>query len=534
MNTNLFDTSNSRGKSVPATNAVNEAGGVAYARPHEEELAQLAVTGCFGNTFYTKAEDQLTRVLNLASKCSPEFIAQTAVYARQEGLMKDMPAVLCAILATRSVPLLKAVWSRCINDVKMLRNFVQVIRSGVTGRKSFGTAVQRLIQGYFASKTAEQIFRSSLGTKPSIGDIIKMVHPKPKDQTTSMTYAYLMGKEVAARGVLPQVLQDYLAFREDQTRPMPDLNFQFLSSLPLSKDQWTQLCRTSSWTTLRMNLNTFQRHGVFEDAKVVKEVIARLTDKEEIRKAKPMPYQLFAAYANMSNDIPPGIRLALARAADLSLSNIPDLPDNLVIGVDVSGSMQQAITGARGATSKVRCVDVAALFASALATKCPTARVIPFDSRYHAGFKVSASIVDTAEHLANFGGGSTDCSIPIRESINKKVDAVIIISDNESWVTNGRYLRGTGAMNCWRQLQEKNPKAKLVCIDITPSTTTQVVNEKNVMNIGGFSDAVFDVLEKFLNGSSASWLESIKSISLESRSVAAPVENQEPEAPEES
>lgn len=532
MNTNLFS-SNSRGKSVPATNAVNEAGGVAYARTPEMELAQLAVTGCFGNTFYTKAEDQLKRILDLANKCSPEWVAKVAVYSRQQGLLKDMPAVLCAILATKNTGLLKAVWSRCINDVKMLRNFVQVIRSGVTGRKSFGNAPRNLIRKYFDSRTAEQIFRASLGSNPSIGDIIKLVHPKPKDEATSMTYAYLTGKEVAARGVLPQVLQDYLAFREDQTRPIPDLNFQFLSSLPLTKAQWTQLCRTSSWTTLRMNLNTFQRHGVFEDAKVVKEVIARLTNEDEIAKAKPMPWQLYAAYVNMSDDIPQGVRLALARAADLSLGNIPDLPDNLVIGVDTSGSMQGVITGHRGAPSKVKCVDVAALFASAMVAKCPTARVIPFDTTYRRGFKTLGSIVDTAKALSEFGGGGTHCHIPIQESVGKKVDAIVIISDNESWGIHG--YRGSPSMEAWRQVQQTNPNAKLVCIDITPSRTTQVVDEQNVLNIGGFSDAVFDVLGKFLNGSAKTWMESINAISLKPEVVSAPaVENQEPEASEES
>ena len=53
-----------------------------------------------------------------------------------------------------------------------------------------------------------------------------------------------------------------------------------------------------------------------------------------------------------------------------------------VIGPDVSGSMSMAVTGrrGRGATSKMRCVDVAALFAAAILRRNPDSVVIPFDT----------------------------------------------------------------------------------------------------------------------------------------------------------
>lgn len=49
MNTSIFET---RGKSVPTADATNDAGGKAYARSAEEALAQYAVTGTFGGTYY--------------------------------------------------------------------------------------------------------------------------------------------------------------------------------------------------------------------------------------------------------------------------------------------------------------------------------------------------------------------------------------------------------------------------------------------------------------------------------------------------
>jgi hypothetical protein len=50
----------------------------------------------------------------------------------------------------------------------------------------------------------------------------------------------------------------------------------------------------------------------------------------------------------------------------IACGNVPELPGPVVIGLDLSGSMSMAVTGhrGRGATSKMRCVDVAALFVS--------------------------------------------------------------------------------------------------------------------------------------------------------------------------
>ena len=110
---------------VPKTDSVNEAGGRAYELSPKQALAQYALTGCLNSTYYASADDQLANVLALAEKVDADFVAKTAVYARQKGFMKDMPALLCASLSTKDPQLLRAVFDRVIDDGKMLRNFVR-------------------------------------------------------------------------------------------------------------------------------------------------------------------------------------------------------------------------------------------------------------------------------------------------------------------------------------------------------------------------------------------------------------------------
>src|SRR5262249_5941321 len=124
------------GTLLPATNAVNEAGAASYALSPKAALAQYAATGCLNSTSYSGADEQLAKVLELARGVEPGFVARAAVFCRERGHMKDVPALLCATLAVRDRDLLARAFPRVVDNGRMLRTFVQILRSGVVGRKS--------------------------------------------------------------------------------------------------------------------------------------------------------------------------------------------------------------------------------------------------------------------------------------------------------------------------------------------------------------------------------------------------------------
>src|SRR5262249_19777021 len=142
-------------KMIPAANTINEAGGPAYRFSPQHALAQYAATGCLNATYYASAEQQLGTVVALASQVEPEFLARTAIFCRERGFMRDMLALLCALLSVRSPQLLAQVFDRVIDDGKMLRNFVQILRSGAVGRKSLGTRPKKLVLEWLAKRDDE-------------------------------------------------------------------------------------------------------------------------------------------------------------------------------------------------------------------------------------------------------------------------------------------------------------------------------------------------------------------------------------------
>ncbi len=521
-NKSLF--ANIFGKLIPVTDAVNDEGAPAYARTPKGMLAQFAATGCLHATFYATAETQLAELLALAIAVEPLFVAKTAVYARERGFMKDAPAVLLAALSLRDRALFARVFNRVVTDARMLRTFVQVMRSGAVGRKSLGTRPKRLVRAWLESRDGDAIVRASVGADPSLADVLRMVHPKPADASRRALYGYVLGRPYDA-ALLPESAKQLEAFKSGARDVVPDVPFQLLTSLDLGPREWTAIALRASWQTVRMNLSTFARHGVFDDEAVTASIADKLRSRDEIARARVFPYQLMSAWtATAASDgsrgtIPRAIRDALADAIEVATANVPAVDGKVFVCPDTSGSMESPVTGERrGATTSVRCVDVAALVAAALLRKNPDAEVLPFaEAVKPVQLNPRDTITTNAAVLATLGGGGTNCSAPLAElnRRNARGDLVVYVSDNESWADE-RHGRGTATMVEWTAFKRRNPSARLVCIDLQPNPTVQAPDRDDVLNVGGFSDAVFEVVAAFRRGglNADHWVRTIDEVSV--------------------
>jgi 60 kDa SS-A/Ro ribonucleoprotein len=501
-------------KLLPRTDALNREGAPAYAYGPKAKLAQLAATGTLADNFYGAAETQLADVLDAARAVDPYFVAQAAVYARTSGAMKDMPALLVAYLTVADPDLAVRAFGKVVNNGRMLRSFVQIMRSGQVGRTSLGTRPKRLVQQWLEQASIRDLMYAATGHAPSLADIVKMVHPRPADAQRKAFYGWLIGRpyDVAA---LPAEIAAFEAWKQDRTLPLPEVPFEWLTAYPLDAEQWAVLAGRMGWQALRMNLNTLARNGAFGVEGLTDEVAARLADRDALRAVRPMPYQLMVALGQVGDGVPLKAQAALEDALELSLRDVPTVPGRVVVCPDVSGSMQSPVTGYRkGASSKVRCIDVAALVAAAMLRSNRQARVIPFEcSVVSVDLKATDRIAVNAAKLAAVGGGGTNVSAPLA-LLNKEkaaVDLVVIVSDNESWV-DAKRNGSTATMQEWTKLAKRNPQAKLVCIDIAPYGTTQAASRQDILNVGGFSDAVFEHVARFVSGETRDWVSIVEQV----------------------
>ena len=68
----------------------------------------------------------------------------------------------------------------------------------------------------------------------------------------------------------------------------------------------------------------------------------------------------------------------------------------------------------------------------------------------------------------------------------------------------------------WAAFKQRNPHAKLVCVDIQPHGTTQAAERDDILNVGGFSDEVFKIIAGFAAGQlqAQHWVGMIEDITL--------------------
>lgn len=524
MRAELFTSSVNPAKVATVRNA---AGGRAYDPGAEHGLAQMAMTCTLADSYYTSAEAQLAQVIKLADQCTPQFIGKLAVYAREVGAMKDLPCVLVAYLAGKyEHEVLDQVFARVIDNGRMVRNFVQMLRSGRFGRRGLGTQPKRLLRNWFAATGADGVFKNSVGSNPSMADVIKLARPVPLNDAEKEMYRYLIGKGEAVGQAF--WLKKWSESGDPRLGHRPEgLPFELLAGAAKTSQHWEDIAHSLSWNATLKNLNTFARHGVSKHAWDAIEARLRTKPPKHV-----FPYSVMTAYKHVESNagIPMGVKLAVQDALDAAMDNLPALEGEVAVCVDTSGSMGSPVTGSRGsATGVTTCVQVAALVASGLLRKNPNTTTVVFDtSAAIVHLNPRDSVVTNAQKLARNGGGTdVSCALRLLNQKGIKASNVVIISDNESWFENqSRYARigtyggshrgMTGAAVEWESFLRRNRGARLTCLDIQANPTVQVQNAGNVLNLGGFSDQVFGTIAEFSRGglSVQSWVDKIKEIKL--------------------
>jgi 60 kDa SS-A/Ro ribonucleoprotein len=103
----------------------------------------------------------------------------------------------------------------------------------------------------------------------------------------------------------------------------------------------------------------------------------------------------------------------------------------------------------------------------------------------------------------------------------RTVAGAVLVSDNEGWVGSGRH-GSTGVMTEWQEFVKNQRRLgghdivppKLVCIDIQPYGSTQAPERADILNVGGFSDAVFNVVSSFLSDDGNRFVSEVEAIEL--------------------
>ncbi len=499
---------------------VNRAGAPSYQRSLKEQVLAVLSTGTLGDTFYASRDElakEAVEVLTEARTECPHFLARALVWAREEGMMKTLPVLGLVVLSAgggKTKSLFEQVFARVVKTPDDLRSFVTIVKSGaIAGRKGLGGMTVEPVRKYLANMSEYHTLKygSANSEGVTLADIVRLAHPKPGTPETAERFGWLVrGKTALApnESQNPQIhafeTLKKAATEDEQISLVRGGRLPFEVVVPTLKQTttgiWSELLRQAPYRNLLSNLATFTRHGVFKIEENVAYAVAKLTDREAIRRSKVLPFRFFNAWKVYSQIEGNDVRLsgAIRTALNLSFESMPTFGSaSVAIGPDVSGSMS---TTCLSQESTTRCIDIAGIFTGALMRKIEgRAVVLPFDTHVHTADDFSLrDVLDTAERIAEYGGGGTALGAPIDHLLRSrvKVDVFIGITDNEDWAYGREHSVEGSFLNLWHRYKgEIAPDAKAFLVTVAPyRDAVAPTGTKDVHFIYGWSDRVLNYI----------------------------------------
>jgi hypothetical protein len=508
-------------------------GGSAFERDDKSALLMLAVTNMVSeDTFYENAKSRDDRYSDLVHRVAVEDPAWTLdflTWLRGSANMRSASLVGAA----------EAVKARLSNIADIQGS---VARPDGFNRKIVNAVLQRADEpgeflAYWASKYGEKFpmavkrgvadavkrlytqraflkYGTESGNPWSMARVVELTHPdvdsqkpyqgdlfehmldrrhNPDTATFAPSLYTLLNHEAITEAAKtnPRVLYDADLLR--------NAGITWEQAIPLAgrvkadkRKVWQAMIPNMGIMALIRNLRNFDEAEVSDVA--VELILSQLADPQMIENSRQFPYRFFTAYQHAPSN---RWKYALDKALTLSTANIPKFPGRTLVLVDTSASMNDTVSG----KSQIRRVDVAALFAFALAAKgnSPVDLYGFADGVFHHPLVRAGSVLEqTSRFTDRVGevGHGTNTVHALRTTFSGH-DRVVIFHD-------GQY--GMFAAN-WPTLTDSVPlNVPLFGVDLAGYGNTSLdLSTPNRYEIGGFSDKMFTTMDLLSRGRSSGW-----------------------------
>ena len=484
-------------------------------RGHEPDIElELVLAGATymvdSDLFYERAdqrEERFVALVHRAVATRPAFVASLAPYLRQELGVRSASIILAAEYVAaggeRGRAVVDSVLRRGDEPAEMIgywhsrygRKLPMAVKRGVAD------AVVRL----YNERAALRYDGNSRGVR--MADVIELTHPKARDAKQSALFKWLLDRRhhndaVADPDVLPMLAaaEELAAVPVDERRAVLDergpkaladagTSWERLSGwLPGGMDAsaWESVIPSMGVMALVRNLRNFDEQGISPAA--VETVLERITDADEVAKARLFPYQVWAAYKHAPSD---NWKRALGTTLDLTTQNIPALDRTLVV-IDMSGSMQISVSN----HSVMSRVEVAAVMAAATAKRSAHAAIVIFGHTNKAvKLPKGAAVLGSVDRLVRMVGsvghatyGHTAIAIHFDP---RKHDRVVLFTDDQ--------MHDAGAVDI-------SAVPLIYTVDLAGYRPRSLPSGgRGRYTLAGFSDATFRLVPTLEAGRDAEW-----------------------------
>ena len=388
----------------------NKSGVKAYKLSDKEKLVSMVLTTMFGEEkFYGDNTNELVDLtVKMIESGEGQFVANLAVFARNEMGLRSVSHAICALLAGNEKGkefvkyAVSGVCRRADDILEILSCYIHLYGKPIANslKKALAKAMNNFDEYSFGKYKG--------GNKEvKFADVLKLTHAKAKNEEQNRIFNAIINNTLKT----PYTWETQLSEKGN------------------NKEVWEELIDSGKvgMMALVRNLNNILN----SKAENLDKVLDAFKNEEAIKKSKILPFRFYSAYINVENNPNSSAKVldALECGVEASVKNIPVLKGKTCIAIDVSGSMSSPIS----ARSQVRCADIAVLLGAMASRICEDSIVMTFDTNLKRQDLPSKNgIIANAKSLGLTWGG-TAIGLPLVELLDNDifVDRIIIISDSE-------------------------------------------------------------------------------------------------------
>lgn len=505
-----------------STQVTNSAGGYSWPLDPWSRLMRFLVLGTEGGTFYINerslTRDNAVNVLACLAEDGARFVRMVVDVSENGRAYKNDPAIFALALAASA--------EDAATRKLALEALPRVARTGthlfhfaayVDGLRGWGRGLRKAVGGWYAARSDEQLSLQLAKYQSRDGwshrDLLRLAHPQPQSESRKALYRWAVGAEdVPLESLSGLVAGLELIQRAADEREVVELIHRYRAPREVIPTQyltspavWEALLPNLGLTALLRNLGNLSKSGLLTaNAAVLPEVLARITDRETLRRSRVHPLQVLAALMTYQQGhgmrgrgewkVVPQVAEALNVAFGLTFENVVPTGKRLYLGLDVSGSMGWGeVSGIPGLTPRAASAALAMLTVNTekdVILRGFQNTMIPLNIR--KGMRLG----EVTRVITDLPFGSTDCAAPMLDALEHRlaVDAFVVYTDNETWAG---MMHPVQALNQYRQ--KTGIPARLVVVGMTSNGFTIAdPNDAGMLDVVGFSTSTPSAIADFI------------------------------------
>jgi len=441
--------------------AKNYAGGYVFTVTADTLLDRFLILGTCAPTYYAKARTlttdalaQLVPIIKSNGVHVVQRIAEISTSGRAPN--NDHALFLLALCMKHGDDGTRRAAYDAVGAVSRTATHHFHLAAAIDGLKGWGRGTRRAMGNWYLDKNLPSLIYQVTKYRQRDGwthrDVLRLAHPHTQNSAQNNVFKWIT-KGILENGNAVELLRKFDEMQQASSEDVVIHNVeegwvswemiptQFLGS----KNVWEALVRNGMpMTALIRNLGRMTANGTLVfGGDLVDLVCTQLTNADYLHSARVHPYALLLALdtygighgdkGKLTWGPLSRINEALNEAFFMSFEMGEPSNENIMIGIDVSGSMDWSVSHIAGThiTSRM----AAATMAMATARTHKNCMAVAFTGNLtDIDLGSHRSVHDVCNQMARMNAGTTNCSLPMTHALQHKFgfDKFIIYTDNET------------------------------------------------------------------------------------------------------